>query len=171
MKKYLLFTVGAILSLFGYLVFFCALAEMTTVPDPKISSSEYVIYIIFFLGALPFICGIALCIFTSREWLKKWWNSRKFKGKHSCAEVIEEKPVNPATANLKCIADVVPIVIAIIGIFMVVLFSDSIVSWIGIPSNWKWPILLAIMFAVVVGAILGKKILNKILQMLFPDKQ
>jgi len=160
MKKYVLFTIGAILSFFGFCAFIALLIDMTTAPEPDMSSLQYAIFIIVF-GVLPFIGGTALCIFTSRQWLKKWRNANKLRRENLANGIGEEKPVDPATARSNRVADIVAIFIVIFGIFMVTLFSDSILRGINIPLQWKWPCLLVFIFAVVFGSMLGNKLYKK----------
>ena len=154
-----MFTIGGILILVGFSAFVTALIEMDTVSGPWSSDDSL---IVVFLGVLPFVCGIALCVFATKKWLKKWWNSGKYKKKHLGAEVGEEKPVDPATAALNRrtnrIANVGAIVTVIIGIVVVLKLSNWFAGLIGIPSAWVLPIFI---LPVIVGAILGTKLYKK----------
>lgn len=181
MKKYVLFTIGVVVSFFGFVTFVVISMEMTTAP--KNSPLAYAVFMVLF-GFLPFISGIALCVFAVRKWLKKWWNSRRDKRKHLGAEVGEEKPVDPATAALNRRANrigiVSTIVTVIIGIVVVLKLSNWFAGLIGIPSVWVLPIFI---LPVIVCAILGtklykkkfsktsRKISDKIVEKMFKDKR
>jgi cytochrome c biogenesis protein CcdA len=66
--KYVLFIIGIILSLFGFIMVTGALIEMTK-PDSEYSIATSVVLMVF-LGILPFVGGIVLCVFTAKRWGK-----------------------------------------------------------------------------------------------------
>ena len=159
-----MFIIGLVMSLLGYAAFVGISIEMTTAPEN--SPLVYAIFMALF-GFMPFICGVALCVFAARKWLK----SRKQKMKVPNTGVNEEKPVDPATAALRCranqIFNVCIIVTLILGIFVVLKLSNWLMVSLDVPSQWKWPSLLVFIFAVVVGAIIAYKIDRKLLVNMF----
>ena len=161
MKKYVLFTIGGILILFGFVAFVLASADMANAAKYEMSLSDYVIAG-GVCGVLPFVCGIALCVFGERKRLKKWRDSRKYKREHLGAAVSEEKPVDPATAALNrrvnIIINACTIVTVIIGIVVLLKLSHWLASSIDVPSAWIVPIFI---LPVLVGAMLGRMFIKK----------
>jgi hypothetical protein len=161
-KCFIIF-IGSLLSFAGLVIFIEALVEMTTAPEPDMSSSDYVI-VMFVVGVLPFVSGIVLCFFAARKWLKKWWNSGKHKEEHFGSDVSVEKPVDPATAALSrrvnIIINACTIVTVIIGIVVLLKLSNWLASSIDVPSAWIVPIFI---LPVIVGALLGRMFYKKFL--------
>lgn len=181
--KYLLFSIGVFISFVGLVAFVIASADMANASKYEMSLSDYAIAG-GVCGALPFISGIALCVFAERKRLKKWWDSRKDKSKRSGTEIGNEKPVDPVTAALNRrtnrIANVGAIVTVIIGIVVLLKLSNWLAGLIGIPSAWILPIF---MLPLVVGAMLSRlfykkkfsktvqRITDKIVQKMLKDKR
>jgi hypothetical protein len=66
--KYVLFIIGIILSLFGFIMFVGALLLITK-GESKYPLSTYIIEMVF-LGLLPLAGGIVLCVFSAKKWGK-----------------------------------------------------------------------------------------------------
>jgi hypothetical protein len=66
MKYYILYIVGIVLSMFGFLAYFGSLV-LSLSGALEYPLSTWIVTIVFY-GLLPFIGGIALCNLTSRRW-------------------------------------------------------------------------------------------------------
>jgi len=66
--KYVLFIIGIILSLFGFLMVTGVLIGITN-GDPEYSLASKIVSMIF-LGIVPLAGGIVLCIFAAKKWRK-----------------------------------------------------------------------------------------------------
>ncbi len=139
MKKYAVFIIGLLLSLFGYGTLATAWLVMTVFPEPESGhSSSYYACITAIVGILLLACGIGLCFFA----VKKWSKSRKYKAKLLNTESGIENSTDPATAGrhrrIKRAAIWNTFFFTVLEIIFLVLLQN----WLEFPLWEYWPIML-----------------------------
>jgi hypothetical protein len=134
--KYIILIIGLLLSLFGYSWIAAVWIMMTGFPEPGTSSSTYAGIMV--IGILPLLCGIVLCFFAIKKWLK----SRKNKVRILNPESGNEKSTNPATADMhrrmKRAVIQHTLFLTVPGIIVIVLE----LNWLGFDWWVYWPLAL-----------------------------
>ncbi len=147
MKCFMIF-IGLLLSLFGYAVFLVAWTEMTSAPEPGYSVSDYAV-ILGLGGVLPLVCGLVLCFFAVRKWLKVW----REKAKLLNTEIDKEKPVDPAiiVVNRRIKRRIIWSMSfwMVLGIILLILMWN----WLGVDwwVEWPWYSLFLVIWLLVMG--------------------
>ncbi len=144
--KYVMFVIGLLLSVTGYVgidIFGRAMANS----EPGYSSTEYAL-IICFGGVLPLICGIIMCFFA----VKKWMRARKHKTDLlKAADAVAAAAAEAASRKTKRNVILLATCFLVPGGFVFFLILD----WIGFPWREEWPLTLLFCLCLLFGSLAG----------------